>query len=93
MENQVPEPVKTERSQILLELDRENSKNYILGQKGRDVEILIEEKLTLNGLEYQVGHTKEYIRAAVSADQDLTNRIVSARIEKMLEDRLCLARL
>ena len=93
MENQVPEPVKTERSQILLELDRENSKNYILDQKGRNVEILIEEKMTRNGVEYQVGHTREYIRAAVISEKDLTNQIVSARIEKMLEDRLCLAEL
>lgn len=93
MENQIPEQVKTERSRILMELDRENSEAYILEQRGRDVEILIEEKMVLNGTEYQVGHTKEYIRAAVIAEQDLTNRIVSARIENMLEERLCLASL
>ena len=93
MENQIPEQVKTERSRILMELDRENSEAYILEQRGRDVEILIEEKMVLNGTEYQVGHTKEYIRAAVIAEQALTNRIVSARIENMLEERLCLASL
>ena len=93
MENQIPEQVKTERSRILMELDRENSEAYILEQRGQDVEILIEEKMVLNGTEYQVGHTKEYIRAAVIAEQDLTNRIVSARIENMLEERLCLASL
>ena len=93
MENQIPEEVKTERSRIPMELDRENSEAYILEQRGRDVEILIEEKMVLNGTEYQVGHTKEYIRAAVIAEQDLTNRIVSARIENMLEERLCLASL
>ena len=76
-----------------MELDRENSEAYILKQRGRDVEILIEEKMVLNGTEYQVGHTTEYIRAAVIAEQDLTNRIVSARIENMLEERLCLASL
>ena len=51
------------------------------------------EKLVLDGTEYQVGHTKEYIRAAVRADEDLTNRIVSARIEGLLGERLCLASL
>ena len=50
-------------------------------------------KLVLDGTEYQVGHTKEYIRAAVRADEDLTNRIVSARIEGLLGERLCLASL
>ena len=93
MEHQVPEQLKTERSQLLLELDRENSAAYILEQRGRTVEILIEEKLVLDGTEYQVGHTKEYIRAAVRADEDLTNRIVSARIEGLLGERLCLASL
>ena len=38
-------------------------------------------------------NTKEYIRAAVRADEDLTNRIVSARIEGLLGERLCLASL
>ena len=93
MEHQIPEQLKTERSQLLLELDRENSAAYILEQRGRTVEILIEEKLVLDGTEYQVGHTKEYIRAAVRADEDLTNRIVSARIEGLLGERLCLASL
>ena len=93
MEHQVPEQLKTVRSQLLLELDRENSAAYILEQKGRTVEILIEEKLVLDGTEYQVGHTKEYIRAAVRADEDLTNRIVPARIEGLLGERLCLASL
>ena len=35
MENQIPEQVKTERSRILMELDRENSEAYILEQRGR----------------------------------------------------------
>lgn len=91
MEDQIPERIKTERSQILLELDRENSAAYILEQQGRTVEILVEEKMALDGVEYQVGHTKEYIRAALISDQDLTNQIVSARIVRLLGDRLCLA--
>ena len=91
MEDQIPERIKTERSQILLELDRENSAAYILEQQGRTVEILVEEKMALDGVEYQVGHTKEYIRAALISDQDLANQIVSARIVRLLGDRLCLA--
>ena len=57
------------------------------------MEILVEEKLVLDGIEYQVGHTKEYIRAAVRSDEDLTNQIVFARIEGLLGERLCLASL
>ncbi len=93
MDHQIPEQVKTQRSQVLLELDREHSAAYILEQKGRQTEILIEEKMILDGKEYQVGHTKEYIRTAVRSDQDLTNKIVTARMEGLLGDRLCLAEL
>ena len=50
-------------------------------------------ELVLDGIEYQVGHTKEYIRAAVRSDEDLTNQIVPARIEGLLGERLCLASL
>ena len=88
MEHQIPEQKKTERSQVLLDLDRKNSAAYILEQKGRTVEILIEEKMTLNGVEYQVGHTKEYIKSAVIAEEDLTGKIIRARVEELLENRL-----
>ena len=56
------------------------------------MEILIEEKITVAGVEYQVGHTKEYIRAAVQEEEDLTNQIIPAVIGDTLEERLCLAK-
>ena len=88
MEHQIPEQKKTERSQVLLDLDRKNSAAYLLEQKGRTVEILIEEKMTFNGVEYQVGHTKEYIKSAVIAEEDLIGKIIRARVEELLENRL-----
>ncbi len=93
MENQVPEEVKAERSRILLELDRKNTAGYVLAQMGRQVEILIEETLELDGKVYQTGHTREYIRAAVLSGRDLTNQIVSARVEKLMGERLFLCKL
>ena len=93
MENQVPEEVNAERSRILLELDRKNTAGYVLAQMGRQVEILIEETLELDGKVYQTGHTREYIRAAVLSGRDLTNQIVSARVEKLMGERLFLCKL
>ncbi len=93
MEGQIPEEVKAERSRILLELDRENTKRYVEGLVGSPVEILIEETMELDGIRYQTGHTGEYIKAAVVCGQDLTNRIVSAKVEGMLEERLFLCSL
>ena len=93
MEHQIPEEVKAERSRILLELDRENTKRYVMEQIGCRVEILIEEEVSINGISCQVGHTKEYIRAAVISDKNLTNQIVSASVEELLDERLFLCKL
>ncbi len=93
MEHQIPEQVKTERSHVLLSLDAEHSGRYMEELKGQPVELLIEEKIEINGITYQVGHTKEYIRAAVLSDADLTNQIVPAVLGDMIEERLCVAAL
>ena len=77
---------------MLLDLDAEHSRQYMEGLKGQPVEILIEEKITVNGVEYQVGHTKEYIRAAIISEEDLTNQIIPAVIGETIEERLCAAK-
>lgn len=92
MEHQVPEQIKTERSHVLLALDAAHSRQYIEELRGQQVEILIEENMVIDGVEYQVGHTKEYIRAAVISDEDLTNQIITAVIGDTIEERLCAAK-
>lgn len=93
MEGQVPEPVKTGRSHVLLELDQENSRAFLAELLGQQVEILIEEHLELDGIEYQAGYTKEYVRCVIRAEEDYTNRLVRARVDEILEARLCLCTL
>ena len=56
-----------------------------------DQQILIEDRIMVNGVAYQVGHTKEYIRAAVISEEDLTNQIIPAVIGEQIEERLCAA--
>ena len=92
MEHQVPEQIKTERSHVLLALDSAHSRQYMEELRGQQVEILIEENMVIDGVEYQVGHTKEYIRAAVISDEDLTNQIITAVIGDTIEERLCAAK-
>lgn len=93
MDGQIPEAVKTERSKVLQELDQENTKRYVMEQLGHQVEILVEEETMIEGVRYQVGHTKEYIKAAVVSERDLTNQIVCAHVEKVLGERLFLCKL
>ena len=92
MEHQVPEQIKTERSHVLLALDAAHSRQYMEELRGQQVEILIEENMVIDGVEYQVGHTKEYIRAAVISDEELTNQIITAVIGDTIEERLCAAK-
>lgn len=90
MEGQVPEPVKTERSDVLLKLTEENSLAYRTRLIGSTVEVLMEEPYVLGGKTWQMGHTKEYVRAAVPGERPLANRLVRVKIEKLLEnDLLC----
>lgn len=85
MEGQVPEPVKTRRSDVLLRLTEENSRAYRERLLGSTVEVLMEEAYVSGGKEYQVGHTKEYVRVAVERKEPLTNRIVRVKVDKMLD--------
>lgn len=65
MPDQVPEPVKTKRSAELLALEKEMSKAYRASFQGRETEVLLEEPVEIGGVRYMVGHTKEYVKAAV----------------------------
>lgn len=85
MEGQIPEPVKTERSEVLLKLTEKNSRAYRERLIGSTVEVLMEEPYTVDGQVYQVGHTKEYVRVAVPGEESLTNRIVGVSVDGMLD--------
>lgn len=80
MDNQVPETVKTERSNEMLRLDEEKRNAYEKSQEGRLAEVLIEEPVELDGDLYQVGHTKEYIKVAIKTSQDMSNCERTVRI-------------
>ena len=87
MENQVPEPKKTKRSNILLELTRECSKRYRSFWIGREVNVLLEEKIVLDGEVYTVGHTKEYVKAAVKGEFS-SNTFITGKINGFLNEEI-----
>ena len=65
MPDQVPELVKGRRSAELLSLEAQMSKAYRTSFLGTETEVLLEEPVVINGKKYMVGHTKEYVKAAV----------------------------
>ena len=86
MENQVPEQVKTVRSNVLLEVDKMKREAYEENWLGKTVEVLMEESIQIDGKVYQVGHTKEYVKVAVATDVNLQNKLVSVSLPNKNED-------
>ena len=86
MPDQVPEEIKTLRSNILLELEQAQSKAYRAGFIGKEVEVLLEESKTIDGRAYWIGHTKEYVKIAVSGEDYAKNTIVHAVIKDFIQD-------
>ncbi|MBR6666189.1 MAG: MiaB/RimO family radical SAM methylthiotransferase [Lachnospiraceae bacterium] len=89
MPGQVPDPVKTQRSNILLELEGKQSKEFRSFYLGKEVQVLFEESKDIKGKTYQIGHTKDYVKVAVSSDEDLVNELRNVKTERfLLEDVL-----
>lgn len=68
MENQVPESVKSERSDVLIELDEKLSRAYRESFVGEAEEVLVEEYTERDGVKYAVGHTKRYVKVFIPVD-------------------------
>lgn len=92
MPDQIPEPMKTKRSAALLELEQKMSKEFRDSFLGKEVTVLMEERVTIEGKEYFIGHTKEYVKAAVPAEADLTNQFVTGIMERPLAEDIYLMR-
>jgi len=84
MKEQVPEPVKKERSNVLLELEKKMSEEFRDYYLEREVTALMEEEWIFDGERYFVGYTKEYVKVALKTDTDFTNQFVSGKIKKCL---------
>lgn len=65
MPDQVPEPVKAQRSDVLLELERKQSMEFRGRKLGQIVEVLMEEEKVIGGKNYLLGHTTDYVRVAL----------------------------
>ena len=82
MPDQVDEQIKAKRSAQLIELGEKKRAAYEQSFQGKEVEVLVEENLELNGKEVQIGHTKEYMKIALETNENLKNSIVKVQIGK-----------
>lgn len=90
MPDQIDEQVKAARSEKLIALGHDMSKEFRKFYIGKNEEALFEEKAVIGDKEYFVGYTKEYVKVAKETDENLENQIVSGRISGMLTDEILL---
>lgn len=91
MDGQIPDRVKHERSQKLLELDEKRRRAFMEKFIGQPVEVLFEEKVMIDEMEYWTGHTAEYVRIGIISEEILSNQIKRVTPVKTLGEGLLLA--
>ena len=93
MSHQVPDPVKTTRSAELLAMEKEQSKQFRTHYVGREAEVLLEETKEIGGMEYLLGHTRDYVKLAVSVKEikkNVANTVICGRVQGFLTDEILL---
>ena len=90
MPDQIDEQIKAARSEKLIALGHDMSKEFRKFYIGKNEEVLFEEKAVIGDKEYFVGYTKEYVKVAKETDENLENQIVSGRVSGMLTDEILL---
>lgn len=81
MKDQVPEPVKTERSNQLITLGKVNKKAFEDRLIGQTVEVLMEEEIQRDSETWQIGHTREYVKVGRKTEENLANQLINVEIE------------
>ena len=94
MKHQVPEEIKQVRSETLFGDLAPMNEEYLKYYLGRQVEVLLEEKVSFSGQEYFLGHTKEYVKIAVAASEqegaNLENKLVQGVVLSKLKEHVLL---
>ncbi len=94
MERQIPEGTKNIRSDLLFEDLSAMNREYLEWHIGRELEVLMEEEVSFGGKRYVLGHTREYVKAAVPFPEEggerLENKLVRGTAVSMLKEHILL---
>lgn len=91
MPEQLTDAVKSQRSAVLQQLERTQSRAFRSKYIGQDVEVLFEEARETEAGICQVGYTREYIRVALPGKTPLQGSLRRVRITGFLDDQVLLA--
>jgi len=87
MPGQITNTVKKKRSSSLISKGNENTISYRKKHIGQKQEILFEEKVSIAGINYYVGFSREYIKCAIrDSGTDYSNAIVEATGKSLIND-------
>jgi len=88
MKEQNTDAVKAKRSDRLQAICDKNSRAFREKHIGAKASILIEEEKEIKGIKYMIGHTTDYILAAVDAGSADVNDIIMGRITGFLDEEV-----
>ena len=89
MDGQLTESQKAIRSDEMLALNEKHSREYEEAMLGRELEILLEEEIEMNGEQWYLGHSKEYIKAVLKKQSQYgINDIVRVTADGFLENHI-----
>ena len=88
MEDQVSEQVKARRSDVLLELEKTMSREYRERFAGSRVSVLFEEAAEVGGKWPMMGHTPQYVRAALPLEDGMNREEFGGRIMELFASGL-----
>lgn len=91
MPNQVPEPIKSKRSDMLFELEKKMRTTYLDSFIGSEEIVLTEEETKIEDTMYMIGHTTRYVKVAIPASNLESNELVNVRITGYLNDDVLLS--
>lgn len=91
MPNQVDERIKTKRSDILIAAGEELVKKYNENKLGTYDFVLWEERKQIDGREYWVGHTPDYVEVALETDEELAGKIQKVALKDIINQEIILA--
>ena len=87
MPGQITNAVKKLRSNTLISLGNERTMEYRKNHVGENLEILFEEPTIIDGKEYYIGFSKEYIKCAIASNgKDYSNQILTAKATEFTQD-------
>ena len=89
MDGQLTEAVKAQRSDKMLELHEKRAKEYEEALIGKEIELLLEEETEIDGKQWYVGHSREYVRAVVEKnDTHKVNDLITVKAVGFVKDHI-----